>query len=137
MATVRTTDLAGAAVAMSELTARLSDPREIQDAIGAATSDAINQAGARTSSPAQAIAVAGAFGYAKGGGVISLDVGAAAGRGTAGALVWGSEFGSDLYRQFGPRHSGGTWIFPTLRELPKPVVDAGDAAIEQVIGEAI
>ena len=29
-----------------------------------------------------------------------------------GAIFWGSEFGSSIYRQFGPRHSRGSWLYP-------------------------
>lgn len=28
------------------------------------------------------------------------------------AIAWGSEFGSTIYRQFGPRHSRGSWLYP-------------------------
>jgi hypothetical protein len=135
MATRRTTDLAGAARAVDALVARLSDPQEIAAAIGTATASAINAQGARTSSPPQAKAVAGAFDYQ--GDAIHLNAYDQAGRGVAGDLIWGSEFGSDRYTQFGPRHSGGTWIFPILRQLPKPVISAGDDAVDDLIGDAI
>jgi hypothetical protein len=133
--TRRTTDLAGAARAVDALVARLSDPQEIADAIGTSTASAINAQGSRTSSPAQARIVAGAFSYQAE--AIHLNASASAGRGSAGELIWGSEFGSDRYLQFGPRHSGGTWIFPILREIPKPVIKAGDDAVDQLIGDAI
>jgi hypothetical protein len=133
--TVRRTDLAGGARAVDEIVRRLSDPQEIAQAIGTATASAINVQGGRVSSPPQARIVAGAFRYS--GESISLSVGAVAGHGSAGELVWGSEFGSDRYLQFGPRHSGGTWIFPVLRDIPKPVIAAGDDAVDQLIGDAL
>lgn len=135
MATRRTTDLAGAARAVDALVAQLSDPVAIADAVGQSTSTAINAAGRRAGAPRQAHLVAGAFGYADGS--IRLAAGAAAGHGTAGDLIWGSEFGSDRFAQFGPRRSGGTWVFPILRQLPPDVVKAGDAAVDDLIGDAL
>jgi hypothetical protein len=135
MTTRRSTDPAGAARAVDELVRRLSDPEEIAQAIAAAEASAINAQGARTSSPRQAHLVAGAFSAQ--GDTIHLNAYGAAGRGSVGELIWGSEFGSERYTQFGPRHSSGTWVFPTIRQVPKPVISAGDDAIDELIGDAI
>lgn len=48
------------------------------------------------------------------------------GRGGSASLSgvgWGSEFGSSIYRQFGPRHSQGAWLYPAGRD---------DATVEQM-----
>jgi hypothetical protein len=135
MTTRRTTDLAGAARAIDELVRRLSDPEEIAQAIASSTASEINAQGARTSSPAQASIVAGAFSAQ--GDTMHLNSYASAGRGTAGELIWGSEFGSERFTQFGPRHSSGSWVFPTIRTMPKPVVKAGDDAVDELIGDAL
>lgn len=34
----------------------------------------------------------------------------------ASGVGWGSEFGSSLYTQFGPRHARGAWLYPTAND---------------------
>ena len=49
-----------------------------------------------------------------------------------GEIVWGAEMGSSTYRQFGPRASGGHWIFPAGRD--QAVADElSRTYVEQVI----
>lgn len=133
--TVRRTDLAGAARAIDSLVARLADPDAVRDAIGQSAASEINARGSRTGVPRQAHLVAGAFSYRTE--AIRLNGYALAGNGTAGQLVFGAEFGSDRYTQFGPRRSGGAWIFPVLRELPTNVLAEGDRAVDDLIGDAL
>lgn len=40
-----------------------------------------------------------------------------------GEIFWGAEYGSSIYRQFGPRHSAGSWLFPAAES---------DATLDQV-----
>lgn len=57
----------------------------------------------------------------------------------AGVLLYGSEFGSDKYRQFpwrSPklgRGSAGYWIYPTLRKAQPRLTREWKAAIERLI----
>lgn len=51
---------------------------------------------------------------------------------TLGAIAWGAEMGSTRFRQFGARHSGGTWIFPAGND--PAVADRLSATyVEQII----
>lgn len=117
--------------AIADLIRRLADPREVRDAFGAAAAQEASDRGNRTSRPRQAHLVADALGY--GDGRISLSTSAQAGNGTAGELIMGAEFGSDTYAQFGPRMSSGYWLFPTLREAPPVVIQAGENALDELL----
>lgn len=124
-----------AARAIADLVRRLSDPREVRDAFGAAAAQEATDRGNRTSRPRQAHLVADALGYRDG--RISLSSYAQAGNGTAGELIWGAEFGSDRFTQFGPRMSSGYWLFPTLRDAPPSVIQAGEDALDELIRGAL
>ena len=55
--------------------------------------------------------------------------------GTPAAVSGGSEWGSDLFPQFGPRHSGGWWLMPAAES--ESAKQAGDAYLEQIMDDAI
>lgn len=127
---------AGAAArSIGSLTRRLADPREVADAYG---QELVSQARARglsTSSPPQAPLVAGAVQYSQGS--ISLASSTPAGHGTAGELLGGAEYGSSLFRQFGPHSSRGHWLWPTLMQPPAEAIDQADRALDDLIEDAI
>lgn len=47
----------------------------------------------------------------------------------------GSEWGSSIYKQFGPRNEGGYWLMPATESTQ--ALDAGDRALEDVMQAAI
>lgn len=55
--------------------------------------------------------------------------------GTPQDVSGGSEWGSDIYTQFGPRNNRGWWLMPSTES--SNVLSAGDAALENVIQSAI
>jgi hypothetical protein len=55
--------------------------------------------------------------------------------GTPEAVSAGSEWGSSIYTQFGPRNDGGYWLMPATESAP--ALAAGDAYLEQITEEAI
>lgn len=59
--------------------------------------------------------------------------------GPPGEVSGGSEWGSNIYRQFGPRNDGGYWLFPSA---DSPVVEAAgdrylDLMVERVVRTTI
>lgn len=134
MATKRT-DAAGAARAIDGIVRALADPDAVADAFGAAVATEARARGNAAGRPRQAHLVADAIGYRDG--QISLSSGYQAGNGTAGELIYGAEFGSDRHTQFGPRSSGGYWLFPTLRDAPPAAIEAGEDGLDELIGRAL
>lgn len=51
------------------------------------------------------------------------------------AVSAGSEWGSNLYPQFGPRNDGGYWLMPATES--EAAHAAGDAYLEQIMDQAI
>lgn len=47
----------------------------------------------------------------------------------------GSEWGSDIYPQFGPRRESGYWLLPAAESAP--VLQAGDRFLETIMDRAI
>lgn len=130
-----TTSPGAAARSIGSLVRRLADPREVADAYGRGLVEEARQRGLSSWSPPQAHLVAGAVSYDQG--RISLASAAQAGNGTAGELLGGAEYGSDVYRQFGPHSSRGHWLWPTLLEPPPDVTDLADHALDDLIEDAI
>ena len=52
-------------------------------------------------------------------------------------LAGGSEYGSSLYRQFGPRRSTPAWFARVTVGEDKGVIAAGDKALESVMDRAL
>lgn len=55
--------------------------------------------------------------------------------GTPAAVSGGSEWGSDRYRQFGPRNNGGYWLMPVTES--EPALSAGDSYLDQMVDIAV
>lgn len=55
--------------------------------------------------------------------------------GTPEAVSGGSEWGSDIYPQFGPRNNGGWWLMPASES--EEAKQAGDAYLEQMMEDQI
>lgn len=130
------TDANAAARAISKLADELRDPEAVQDAYGQELAESARTRGNLVSVPRQAHLVADAVGYSDG--RIQLASGAQAGRGTAGELLGGAEYGSSIYQQFGPHSSRGHWLWPTIMDpTPDAALAAGDDALEQLIEDVI
>jgi hypothetical protein len=57
--------------------------------------------------------------------------------GTPGALAVGSEFGSTIYRQFGPRNTRGYWLLPSADNPDTVTTLAGDNWVQDAVDSAI
>lgn len=55
--------------------------------------------------------------------------------GPPGEVSGGSEWGSNIYRQFGPRNEGGYWLHPAA-ESPT-VLAAGDRELQHIVDRAV
>lgn len=55
--------------------------------------------------------------------------------GTPAAVSGGSEWGSDIYPQFGPRNEGGYWLIPSS-DSPMALA-AGDAYLDLITERAV
>jgi len=51
-----------------------------------------------------------------------------------GGFSFGSEFGSDTHRQFGPRNEGGYWLTPSLEQVDDT---AGERFLDNVLNRVI
>ena len=112
---------------MDEIFETIEDGQGLVDAYGRAVlQEAMLRAGSRPTP--QAPMAAAAMGIQ--GDHITVLTG-----GTPEAVSGGSEWGSDLYPQFGPRNQSGWWLMPAT-ESPA-ALNAGDAYLEQIMDSAI
>jgi hypothetical protein len=74
--------------------------------------------------------------FARRGAVIGFGSRRVFGRGAEGVklgfLAYGSEFGSDTHRQFGPRNESGYWLHPAAEQNPEM-----DEVLEEHVDDAI
>ena len=57
---------------------------------------------------------------------------------SAGQLAGGSEFGSAIYPQFGPRRgSPGAWLGSSAASPDSATLEAGERALEELVREAV
>jgi len=54
-----------------------------------------------------------------------------------GVLAYGAEFGSDRYRQFGPRRASGYWLHPAAEQPNNDIDKAEDDYVDGAIDAAI
>ena len=54
-----------------------------------------------------------------------------------GVLAYGAEFGSDRYRQFGPRRASGYWLHPAAEQPNNDIDKAEDDYLDGAIDAAI
>lgn len=55
----------------------------------------------------------------------------------AGGIAGGSEYGSALYPQFGPRRAGGSWLRPAGETPTEATLSVGDRALDRLIEDVI
>ncbi len=55
--------------------------------------------------------------------------------GAAAAVSAGSEWGSDIYPQFGPRNESGYWLMPSTES--EAALEAGDRYLNQLLEDAV
>lgn len=112
---------------------RLSDDLEGSQAISEGYAEALlRQAqGVAASHPTpQARMAAQAMGV-RNGTILSLSGGAPA------DVAPGSEFGSGIYRQFGPRNTRGYWLLPSAENPNPATIAAGEEQLDNVVEEAV
>lgn len=49
----------------------------------------------------------------------------------------GSEFGSGIYRQFGPRNTRGYWLLPSADNPSPATIAAGEDRLDQVVEDSV
>jgi hypothetical protein len=49
----------------------------------------------------------------------------------------GSEFGSDIYTQFGPRNTRGYWLLPSAENPDAATIEAGQDFLDDEIAAAV
>lgn len=57
--------------------------------------------------------------------------------GDPGEVAAGSEFGSGIYTQFGPRNTRGYWLMPAANNPDPSTIAAGEEALDEVIEAAV
>ena len=123
------TTLAEGKRAIGRLIDRLERPAELEDVWARAVLEQA-QATAQGHPTPQARMAAEAM-VVEHGTILSLS------GGPAGEVAVGSEFGSTIYRQFGPRNQRGYWLLPA-GESPNPVtIAAGEAQLDAEVKAAI
>ncbi len=112
---------------------RLTDDLEGSEALSHGYAEAVLKAaqGLAASHPTpQARMAAQAMGVREGT-ILSLS------GGPPGEVAAGSEFGSTLYRQFGPRNERGYWLLPAANEPSPATIEAGENVLDEVVEAAI
>jgi hypothetical protein len=56
---------------------------------------------------------------------------------SAGRVAGGSEYGSGIYRQFGPRRSSGAWLGAAANRPDASTLEAGESALEQLVERSV
>jgi len=113
-----------AARAVAYVVKQLENAQELAGLTARALLDAAQQAAQRRPTPQAPMAAAG----------FSVDNEAIRGpTGQLAEVVMGSEFGSLAFRQFGSRHSGGSWLFPTIETPPATVTREQEDWIDEVL----
>lgn len=117
-------DAKAASVEVGHMVDQLEKPDELGAITARALLDAAQSAAGRRPTP-QAPMVAAGF---------RVDNDAIRGpSGTLGEITMGAEFGSTTYAQFGSRHGGGSWLFPTIANPPSTVQDDQERWLDDVL----
>jgi hypothetical protein len=114
---------------LSDLSDRLEASDELPEAYARALLDQAQRKASLKPTPQARMAAQGMG--VRGGTILSLSGGA------PGAVAVGSEFGSTIYRQFGPRNTRGYWLLPSAENPDPGTIAAGDEAVEDVVRAAI
>ena len=114
---------------LRDLSGRLDGSDELSEAFARAVLDQAQRKASLHPTP-QARMAAANMGV-RGGSISPLSGGAPA------EVSVGSEFGSILYRQFGPRNPRGYWLLPSAENPDPSTMAAGDDALGNVVEAAI
>ena len=119
--------------ALARIVDRLSASQELAEAFLAGTIRDAQQKASLRPSPQAPMAAAGL--HIERGSRLGLS--SLTGGSPAAEVAIGSEFGSGLYRQFGPRNPRGNWLFPAI-EAPSPgTMQSAEAEVDSVIAEEV
>jgi acetylornithine deacetylase/succinyl-diaminopimelate desuccinylase-like protein len=127
--TTRTVTPKEAQRVLNELQDRLEDAEGLEDAYARALLEQAQRAAGLRPTP-QAPMAAEAMGVQQGT-ILSLTGGAPS------DVAVGSEFGSTIYRQFGPRNTRGYWLFPSAENPDAATIEAGEDWIDDQVEGAI
>lgn len=109
--------------ALANLDEALEDSERVREALAEGIVEQARRNAARRPTPQAPMAAAGL--RVERGRIVSLP-----GASPAARVAVGSEFGSGIYRQFGPRHSRGQWLFPAIESPDAATIEAGEEAID-------
>lgn len=112
---------------------RLADDLEGSEAISQGYAEALlRQAqGLAASHPTPQARMAAQGMGVRQGRILSLSGGAPA------DVAAGSEFGSGIYRQFGPRNTRGYWLLPSAENPNAATIAAGEEQLDKAVDEAV
>ena len=118
-----------AAKILRDLDDKLEDNEAVEDAMARAI---LEQAQANAAGhPTPQSRMAAAEFIVQHGTILSLS------GGPPGEVAEGSEFGSTIYRQFGPRNQRGYWLLPAAESPNAATIAAGEEALDSEIEAAI
>jgi hypothetical protein len=129
MATRTVKSAAEADRVLRDLQRRLSAPDELSEAYAKALLLQAQRAAGLRPTP-QAPMAAEAMGVQQGT-ILSLTGGAPS------DVAAGSEFGSGIYRQFGPRNTRGYWLLPSAENPDAATIEAGEDWIDEQVEDAV
>lgn len=66
-----------------------------------------------------------------------LGLASLSGGSPAAEVAIGSEFGSGLYRQFGPRNSRGNWLFPAIESPSPDTLATAEAEVDEIVADEV
>lgn len=127
--TTRTVTPEQARRVLNDLQDRLEDAEGLEDAYARAVLEQAQRAAGLRPTP-QAPMAAEAMGVQQGT-ILSLTGGAPS------DVAAGSEFGSGIYRQFGPRNTRGYWLLPSAENPDAATIEAGENWIDSEVEAAV
>ncbi len=131
---------AQAAASIDEIVGNLDRPAKLAQAVATATLAAARRRASGRPTPQARMAASGLS--VDDGVILGPSYAIVSGRGgstTLGNVLGGSEFGSTLYPQFGPRRRGA-WLTPAVDEAEGgvgPSAVAGEAILAEIIERAV
>lgn len=125
---------------LSELSAQLEDAQLVAEAYAAAVAAQAKRVAAGHPTPQSRMAASALVVHGSSLGISSVAV--VTGRGgppvLASRIAGGSEFGSSLYSQFGPRRRApGSWLGAAAARPDSSTLGAAEQALDELVAEAV
>jgi hypothetical protein len=133
-------DLNDGARAMAVLQRELLNTRKVEDDVARAILKKAKQNAATKPTPQARMVASGMF--SRRGTVIGFGSRRVFGSGSTGGvrlgfLAYGSEFGSNTHRQFGPRNERGYWLHPAAEGHNPDIDKAQESDVDKAVDDAI